>query len=158
MTGQLLNLEANQHRSRVLDSWIAGRDGAAERTGVVALGENSSGSLTMSELANLIGAAHRSSSGSQVTAETGMRVSAAYGCMSLVAGAISTLPVGIYERSGNDRDSADHDYWCPPVERSAAADLDAGRNGRPSCCASMPSALRAMQRQCRLGRMRNNQN
>jgi len=119
MTGQLLNLEATKHRSSVLDSWIAGRDGAAERLGVVALGENASGSLTMSELANLLGAAHRSSSGSQVTAETGMRVSAAYGCMSLIAGAIATLPLGIYERKGNDRDSADHDYWWMLNEKAS---------------------------------------
>jgi len=111
MTGQLINLEATPHKSRVLDSWMAGRDGAAERAGIVALGENSSGSMSMGELANLLGAAHRSSSGSAVTAETGMRVSAAYGCMSLVAGAIATLPIGIYERKGNERDSADHDYW-----------------------------------------------
>jgi HK97 family phage portal protein len=31
--------------------------------------------------------------------------------MSLVAGAIGTLPLGIYERNGNERDSADHEYW-----------------------------------------------
>lgn len=111
MTGKLLNLEATAHESRVLGSWMAGRDGAAERAGIVAMGENSSSSLTMSELANLLGAAHRSSAGSAVTAETAMRVSAAYGCMSLVAGAIATLPIGIYERQGNTRDTADHEYW-----------------------------------------------
>jgi HK97 family phage portal protein len=111
MTGQLLNLKKTPHTSRVLDSWMAGREGAAERVGIVALGENSSGSMSMGELANLLGAAHRSSSGSAVTAETGMRVSAAYACMALIAGAIATLPIGIYERKGNDRDSANHDYW-----------------------------------------------
>lgn len=111
MTGKLLNLEATPHASRVLGSFLAGRDGAAERAGIVALGENSSGSMSMDELANLLGAAHRSSSGAAVTAETAMRVSAAYGCMSLVAGAIATLPIGIYERKGNERDSADHEYW-----------------------------------------------
>lgn len=111
MTGKLLNLEATRHESRVLNTFLAGRDGAGARAGVVALGENSSSSLTMEELANLLGAAHRSSSGEAVTAETGMRVSAAYGCMSLVAGAIASLPIGIYERNGNDRDTADHEYW-----------------------------------------------
>lgn len=111
MTGTLLNLEASQQGSRVLGSWLAGRDGANERAGIVAQAENSSGSVSMSELANLLGAAHRSSSGSSVTADSAMRVSAAYGCMSLVAGAIATLPIGIYERKGNERDSADHDYW-----------------------------------------------
>lgn len=111
MTGKLLNLEAARHESRVLSSWLAGRDGGAERAGVAAIGENSSGTLTMTELANLLGAAYRSSSGEAVTAETAMRVSAAYACISLVAGAIATLPIGIYERKGNERDSADHDYW-----------------------------------------------
>lgn len=111
MTGKLLNLEASRHESRVLGSWLAGRDGAEERAGVVALGENSSTQLTLTELTHLLGAAHRSSSGAAVTAETAMRVSAAYGCMSLVAGAIASLPIGIYERKGNERDSADHEYW-----------------------------------------------
>ncbi|WP_051971858.1 phage portal protein [Massilia sp. 9096] len=111
MTGKLLNLEAVRHESRVLGSFLAGREGGVARAGVVALGENSSSSLTMNELANLLGASHRSSSGASVTAETAMRVSAAYGCMSLVAGAIASLPVGIYERNGNERDTADHDYW-----------------------------------------------
>jgi HK97 family phage portal protein len=112
MTAKLLNLEAARHESRVLGSWLAGREGAAERAGIRALGENySADGLSVMELANLLGAAHRSSSGAAVTADTAMRVSAAYACMSLVAGAIATLPIGIYERKGNDRDSADHDYW-----------------------------------------------
>lgn len=119
MTGKLLNLETTRHESRVLGSWLAGRDGGAERAGLVALGENSSGPLEMSELANLLGAAHRSSSGAAVTAETGMRVSAAYGCMSLVAGAIASMPIGIYERTGNDRNSADHEYWWMLNEKAS---------------------------------------
>ena len=119
MTGELLNLEASRHESRVLSSWMAGRDGASERAGIVALGENSHSDLSMDGLASLLGAAHRSSSGAAVTAETAMRVSAAYGCMALVAGAIATLPIGIYERSGNDRDSADHDYWWMLNEKAS---------------------------------------
>lgn len=119
MTGKLLNLEATAQPSRVLGSWLAGRDGGAERAGIAALGENSHSDLSMSELANLLGAAHRSSSGAAVTAETGMRVSAAYGCMSLVAGAIATLPIGIYERKGNERDSADHEYWWMLNEKAS---------------------------------------
>lgn len=113
MTGKVLNLEAARHDSRVLGSWIAGRDGAADRAGINALGigENSTSSLTVNELANLLGAAHRSSSGASVTADTAMRVSAVYGCVSLIAGAIATLPVGVFERSGGDRQKADHDYW-----------------------------------------------
>lgn len=119
MTGTLLNLEAKRHESRVLGSWLAGREGGAERAGLVALGENSHESVTMGELANLLGAAYRSSSGESVTAGTAMRVSAAYACMSLVAGAIATLPIGIYERKGNERDSADHDYWWMLNEKAS---------------------------------------
>ncbi|MBZ2208486.1 phage portal protein [Massilia soli] len=119
MPGKLLNLKAIQHTSRVLGSWLSARNGGTERAGMVALGENSSGSLTMSELTNLLGAAHRSSSGAAVTADTAMRVSAAYACMSLVAGAIATLPIGIYERKGNERDSADHEYWWMLNEKAS---------------------------------------
>lgn len=119
MTGKLLDLEAARHESRVLGSWLASREGAAERVGIVALGENSSGSLTMNELANLLGAAHRSSSGASVTAETAMRVSAAYSCISLVAGAIATLPVGVFQRNGSERDKADHEYWWMLNEKAS---------------------------------------
>lgn len=111
MTGKLLDLETTRHESRVLGSWIAGRDGASERAGIVALGENSSGNLTLSELTNLLGASHRASSGAAVTADTAMRVSAVYSCVSLVAGAIATLPIGIYERNDDERSKAKHDYW-----------------------------------------------
>ena len=112
MTGQLLNLEATPHKSRVLDSWMAGRDGAAERAGIVALGENSSGSMSMGELANLLGAANRSVSGKSVTESTAMRVSAVYGCIARLVGAISSLPVGVYERTENQgRAPAEHPYW-----------------------------------------------
>lgn len=111
MAAQMMNLEAVQHSSTVLSSWLAERDGGLDRAGVVALGENSSSQFSMGELANLLGASQRASSGSPVTAETAMRVSAAYGCMSLIAGAIATLPVGLYERKGNERDTANHEYW-----------------------------------------------
>ncbi|WP_231055808.1 phage portal protein, partial [Staphylococcus aureus] len=40
-----------------------------------------------------------------------MRVSAGYACVGLIAGAIATLPVGIYERGENGRSKADHPYW-----------------------------------------------
>lgn len=106
-----MNLEAVRRTSTVLDSWLAERDGGAARAGIAALGENSSAQVTLSELSNLLGASQRAASGSTVTAETAMRVSAAYGCMSLIAGAIATLPIGIYERNGNERDTANHEYW-----------------------------------------------
>lgn len=108
---QTLDLTAKPQGSRVLGDWIASREGAASRAGIVALGENSTGSLTLAELSSLLGATSRSSSGANVTAETSMRVSAVYGCVSLLAGAISTLPLGVFERTKDGRDKADHPYW-----------------------------------------------
>lgn len=108
---QTLNLTAQQHGSRVLGDWIASRDGAAGRAGLVALAENAveTNSLTLGELANLFGAASRSAAGVPVTRETASRVSVVYAAVALVAGAIASLPLGIYERA--DRQRAEHDYW-----------------------------------------------
>lgn len=108
---QTLDLTANPQGSRVLGDWIASREGAAERAGIVALGENSTGSLTLSELTAMIGASAVSSSGASVTADTAMKVSAVYGCVSLIAGAISTLPLGVFQRTAEGRDKAEHPYW-----------------------------------------------
>ena len=108
---QTLDLTAKPQGSRVLGDWIASREGAAERAGVVALGENSTGSLTLSELTAMIGASAVSSSGASVTADTAMKVSAVYGCVSLIAGAISTLPLGVFQRTAEGRDKAEHPYW-----------------------------------------------
>ena len=108
-----LTINTNEYGSRVLGDWIASRQGAAERAGMVALGETTveSGTLSSGELANLLGAAYRTSSGESVTTDSAMRVSAVYACAGLIAGAIATLPVGIYERGENGRNKADHPYW-----------------------------------------------
>lgn len=108
---QTFNLTAEPRGSRVLGDWIASRDGAAQRAGLVALGENEiqNGSLTVNELANLLGAANRSAAGVPVTRETAARVSVVYAAVSLVAGAIASMPIGIYER--DTREKAQHDYW-----------------------------------------------
>lgn len=49
--------------------------------------------------------------GQLVNTQTAMRLSAVYACVRLIAGAISTLPVHIYERVGDERVRVDHDYW-----------------------------------------------
>ena len=116
-----LNLTARPQGSRVLGSWLAGREGAAERAGIVALGENSTSSLTLSELTAMIGASAVSSSGASVTADTAMKVSAVYGCVSLIAGAISTLPLGVFQRTAEGRDKADHPYWWLFNEQASEA-------------------------------------
>lgn len=108
---QVFNLTASSGGSRVLGDWIAGREGAAERAGLLALGENqvTTGDTSMGELANLLGAAHRSVAGVNVTRETAMRVSVVYAAVALVSGAIASLPISIYERQ--TREKVDHDYW-----------------------------------------------
>ena len=108
---QTFNMTTHQHGSRVLSGWIAGREGAAERAGLLALGENevTSSGTSMGELANLLGASSRSAAGVRVTKETAMRVSVVYAAVSLVAGAIASLPISIYER--DTREKVDHDYW-----------------------------------------------
>ena len=102
---------APKQGSRVLGAWLSERDGGAQRAGVVALGENSTASLTLNELASMIGATSMSASGASVTADSAMRVSAVYGCVSLIAGAIATLPLGVFQRTPEGRDKADHPYW-----------------------------------------------
>lgn len=115
MTGTLLNLEAERHQSRVLGAWLAERAGAAERAGVttvLAAAENSHESgLTSNHLASIFGMASTSSAGIAVTPDTAMRVSTVYACVSLLAGAIASLPVGVFERAGRVRREVDHDYW-----------------------------------------------
>ena len=118
---QTMNLTARPQGSRVLGEWLSTREGAAERAGIVALGENSTSSLTMSELTAMIGASAVSSSGASVTADTAMKVSAVYGCVSLIAGAISTLPLGVFQRTAEGRDKADHPYWWLFNEQASEA-------------------------------------
>lgn len=112
MTATVLNLTAKAATSRVLAEWINTRPGAAERASIQAAGDNSTTTdLDASQLASLLGMASASNAGVSVTAETAMRVSTVYGCVSLIAGAIATLPVGIFERDGEARKKASHDYW-----------------------------------------------
>lgn len=46
-----------------------------------------------------------------VNDRTAMRVSAVYACVRLIAGAIASLPIHIYERKGEERERVEHDYW-----------------------------------------------
>lgn len=118
---QTMNLTARPQGSRVLGEWLSTREGAAERAGIVALGENTTSSLTLSELTAMIGASAVSSSGASVTADTAMKVSAVYGCVSLIAGAISTLPLGVFQRTAEGRDKAEHPYWWLFNEQASEA-------------------------------------
>lgn len=117
---QLLDLQARRHDSRVLSQYLAGRPGAIERAGVQAFGENSTTSgLSYNDVVNMLGSSGMASSGVAVTPDSALRVSAVYGCVSRIAGAISTLPLGIFERlPGGDRQPAEHDYHWMLNERA----------------------------------------
>lgn len=106
------NLTAKHHPSRVLTQFLASREGGAQRAGVVAAGENDhKKGLTAAQLVSELGLAVGSAAGVPVTAATAMRVSTVYACVSLIAGAIATLPFAIYERAGEARRKAAHEYW-----------------------------------------------
>lgn len=112
MTAKVLNLEAVRHESHVLGSYLASRDGAMERAGIQALGENTTTTnLNADQLASILGLSATSAAGVSVTPDTAMRVSAVYGCVALLAGTIATLPLGIFERDGDSRRRSSHDYW-----------------------------------------------
>lgn len=86
----------------------------------VALGENASTSgLTVNELASALGALSPVASGEQVTADTALRVSTVYRCVDLVAGSIASLPLHVYERSGQDSRRVDSDVWWLFNERAS---------------------------------------
>lgn len=107
---QLLNLTAKRHESRVLGSWLAERDGGMERAGLVALGENvTTSGLTADELVAAISGSGKSAAGIQVSADNALRVSTVYACVSLIAGAMASLQLGIFER--DTRKEVAHDYW-----------------------------------------------
>jgi len=101
--------------SRVLNQWLSTRDGALQRVQapVRAMGENSTTTnLNADQLVKLLGLSATSASGAVVTPETALRVSTVYGCVSVIAGAVATMPLGIYERDGETRRRAGgHEYW-----------------------------------------------
>lgn len=52
-----------------------------------------------------------SHAGQAVTEQTAMKVSAVYACVRLIAGAIASLPLPIYQRTADGRERADHALW-----------------------------------------------
>ena len=64
-----------------------------------ALGQIPTSGLTAEELSQILGLSQITASGVSVTPELAMRVSTVYACVSIIAGAIASLPVAIYERS-----------------------------------------------------------
>lgn len=111
-----LDLTRRAHTANTLMSWLASNDGAMDRAGVrpapqAAMENGVTTGLTAEQLMSTLGLAQVTAAGVPVTADVALRVSTVYACVSLLAGAISTLPFAIFERDGNARKRADHDYW-----------------------------------------------
>lgn len=126
---QTLKLTARKHESTVLGRWLAGREGGADRAGVEAAAIDAGGNsirtgMSYDELINVLGVEAFASSGARVTEETAMRVATVYSCVDLIAGAISTIPLAIYERVGVDRQPVEHDFHWMLNER-ACEDMSA---------------------------------
>jgi len=49
--------------------------------------------------------------GVSVTEQSAMQVSAVYACISLIGGAISSMPLPVYQRTADGRERVDHDVW-----------------------------------------------
>ncbi|MDP9891238.1 HK97 family phage portal protein [Variovorax boronicumulans] len=122
-----LDLEAKAHGSRVLAEWAAARPGAPARMGLVS-NHTSDSTLIMSsdpKITEFFGAG-RSAAGMSVTPESAMRVSAVYRAVTLISGAIASLPLHIYRRtSGITERVEDSDLWFllneQPTDRYMAA-------------------------------------
>lgn len=74
------------------------------------LGQIPTSGLTSEELSQILGLSQITAAGVSVTPELAMRVSTVYACVSIIAGAIASLPVALYERGpGGIKRRADAD-------------------------------------------------
>jgi HK97 family phage portal protein len=120
-----MDLSIPKYQSRVLMSWLEGRDGGIARAGVerpaiqAMLPENGSiTDLSAEQLANLLGAMSTTAAGVAVTAESALKVTTVYGCVNLISGAIASCGAPVYERTEKARKQVDHDYWWLFNERA----------------------------------------
>ena len=98
--------------SVILNTWKAKRE--AERAAVTNAGAvypTSSGTSGSALYEWLTGGSSLSSSGPAVTERTALAIGAVYACISLISGAILSLPVHIYRRSQDGRDRITNDLW-----------------------------------------------
>jgi HK97 family phage portal protein len=107
---QIAQAKAKVPGSAVLNAWRSAN--GPEATRAVQNLNQTRENLTIDELVRTIGSGFSTSSGSLVNEATAMKVSAVYACVALVAGAISTLPLNIYQRTDTGREKAkNHPYW-----------------------------------------------
>ena len=93
---QIFDLQARQHKSRVLMSHLASRPGAFERSGVTVRNAttlvSSSDAAGMTRLFDPLPTA----SGFPVTDQTAMQVSTVYRCLAVIGGSVLQLPLHMY--------------------------------------------------------------
>lgn len=113
--------------SAILTQWRAERESA--RSGPVNAGNGMSEVIASSDprIIELFGAS-RAASGMSVTAESAMRVSAVYACVTRIAGAIQQIPVMQYERTATSRrEVPEPPFWYllneQPTARYTAASM-----------------------------------
>lgn len=114
--------------SAVLASWLASRDGGAQRAGLAPAVHNDAQLISSSDprIVELFGAG-ASAAGMAVTATSAQRVAAVYACVARIAGGISTMPCHIYERVWDEqaqrytrRQVDNADLWWMLNERPSA--------------------------------------
>ncbi len=96
----------SQKGSVILNTWMA------ERSAIKAATTHPTSAGTYgSELYEWMTGDARSFAGPAVTERSAMAIGAVYACISLIAGAMASLPLPIYERTLDGRRRADHDLW-----------------------------------------------
>ena len=109
--------------SVVLNSWRAAHGPETCRTRSVQASNDVLTNLTADELAQRLGMLATSYAGKSVTEASARQVAAVYACVALIAGAVATLPLPIYERTETGRKEIDHDYfWL--LNESPNADIE----------------------------------
>lgn len=125
MTATWYNAErVSQPGSVILNRWMADRQ-AAKTPQNAGVSYDSSLGTKGSELYDWI-TGGISSAGTVVNERTAMGVSTVYACVSLIGGAIASLPLPIYKRIDQGRERAEHPVWWllneqPHPDMSAAA-------------------------------------
>lgn len=95
-----------QSGSVILNRWVAERQQARTPHAEYSLGGATRGSDVYEWMVGGL-----SNAGVHVNEATAMSVSAVYACVSLIGGALASLPAQIYERTPEGRAKANHEYW-----------------------------------------------
>lgn len=95
-----------QSGSVILNAWKAEREASRIKASL----EDANRPITQEELLSALGgtATH---AGQVVNERTALGVGAVYASVGLIAGAIASMPLSIYERTADGRAKADHEYW-----------------------------------------------